>query len=441
VLPAWGRMEAVVRSGYESDMSEEKVQGLGSEDEQQALAEMEQYVAEEQKRPRLLSVEIGEWPGLGGNVGFDLGERVTVLVGRNGSGKSLLMEGLWSAMRTSLGRQGAAPKAFASRASLASGRISYRYAFEERDQEDPVDMAGLERTEPRKMRRWQEQCRNDEDFSEIWRIAQGELYVQDRPVRPFYPGLGLIWAFGQVDAKKTEFPEATRTLHHLFVNSEFVPAGIPRLGSARREILVSGTSRDGARQWLRPYSFQRDEYLVWSITSMWDQFPTQYNEFVDLVRQMGIVNKVEVHTYEGRNSDPREGAGRVYASVHFDGINFGLCSDGTQRITDIARLLVRSEATCILIEEPEIAVHPSLLERLLHIFDSYAQDRQIVISTHSPDVVDWCKPENLRLVERKEGRTIVSRLSEEKLDRVHDYLRHDGTFSDLVYRHASDDED
>src|SRR6185437_989775 len=45
-------------------------------------------------RPLLRAVEVGGWPGLGGDVRLELAERCTVLVGKNGAGKSLLLGGL-----------------------------------------------------------------------------------------------------------------------------------------------------------------------------------------------------------------------------------------------------------------------------------------------------------------------------------------------------------
>ncbi|MFS6938021.1 ATP-dependent nuclease [Neisseria animaloris] len=42
----------------------------------------------------------------------------------------------------------------------------------------------------------------------------------------------------------------------------------------------------------------------------------------------------------------------------------------------------------IVIDEPELSLHPSLQKRLSKLFVEYAKDRQIVISTHSPYFVD-----------------------------------------------------
>lgn len=43
----------------------------------------------------------------------------------------------------------------------------------------------------------------------------------------------------------------------------------------------------------------------------------------------------------------------------------------------------------IVIDEPELSVHPALQKKLLSLLAEYAKDRQIVISTHSPYFIDW----------------------------------------------------
>lgn len=43
----------------------------------------------------------------------------------------------------------------------------------------------------------------------------------------------------------------------------------------------------------------------------------------------------------------------------------------------------------VVIDEPDLSLHPSLQRKLIRLFAKYAADRQIVISTHSPYFIDW----------------------------------------------------
>ncbi|HNG00092.1 MAG TPA: AAA family ATPase, partial [Pseudomonadota bacterium] len=93
----------------------------------------------------------------------------------------------------------------------------------------------------------------------------------------------------------------------------------------------------------------------------------------------------------------------------------------------------------LLIEEPETGVHPGLLAGLLDTIDAYTVDRQVIISTHSPQVVSWAQPQELRVVTRQEGKTQVRPLSEQQVALFLKYL-HDQTLGDFVYSGALDDE-
>ena len=126
-------------------------------------------------------------------------------------------------------------------------------------------------------------------------------------------------------------------------------------------------------------------------------------------------------------------------SVLIDGVNIGLCSDGTLRGAEIVLRLLGRPGSTLLIEEPETAVHPGLLHKLLNLIDAYTLDRQLIVSTHSPIVVDWCRPEELRLVERAHNVTTVRALSPDEAIRVHRYLDDEGTLADYLYARSTDE--
>jgi predicted ATPase len=58
------------------------------------------------------------------------------------------------------------------------------------------------------------------------------------------------------------------------------------------------------------------------------------------------------------------------------------------------------------IEEPDMAVHPALLKRLVELFREYVSregyPRQIMVTTHNPQFLNWFEPEEVRVVERDE---------------------------------------
>lgn len=72
----------------------------------------------------------------------------------------------------------------------------------------------------------------------------------------------------------------------------------------------------------------------------------------------------------------------------------------------------------LLLEEPETGIHPGLLQRVLAELEAYSTERQIIVSTHSLALVDWARPDDIRLVERTDGTTSVRGLSDDERARL-----------------------
>lgn len=75
----------------------------------------------------------------------------------------------------------------------------------------------------------------------------------------------------------------------------------------------------------------------------------------------------------GRSSHSSEGIGDGVWSI------FTIC----------AALFDAPENSVIVIDEPELSIHPAVQRRLMNIILEYSKDRQIIISTHSPYFISW----------------------------------------------------
>jgi predicted ATPase len=90
-------------------------------------------------------------------------------------------------------------------------------------------------------------------------------------------------------------------------------------------------------------------------------------------------------------------------------------SRGTLRALGILLAVYqRTPPFLMTIEEPEASLHPGAVFTILDVLRHAAEDMQIVITTHSPEVLDmkWITDENIRFVSWAEGRTTVSGLAE-----------------------------
>lgn len=90
-------------------------------------------------------------------------------------------------------------------------------------------------------------------------------------------------------------------------------------------------------------------------------------------------------------------------------------SDGTLRTLGILLAVYQVSApSFIAIEEPEATIHPAALDVIIDILKDGTDRSQILITTHSPDVLDnrKIKDNELRLVTSQKGRTLIAPLAE-----------------------------
>ena len=100
-------------------------------------------------------------------------------------------------------------------------------------------------------------------------------------------------------------------------------------------------------------------------------------------------------------------------------------SDGTLRFIALAALLMQpNPPKTIIIDEPELGLHPFAINKLAGMIRAASIKTQIIISTQSVNLIDNFTPEEVITVDRSEAenQSIFSRLSSENLGRwLEDY--------------------
>lgn len=87
-------------------------------------------------------------------------------------------------------------------------------------------------------------------------------------------------------------------------------------------------------------------------------------------------------------------------------------SDGTMRFICLATALLQPCLPAgIIIDEPELGLHPYAIEILAELIKTTAQKTQIIISTQSSTLVDCFSPEDIIVVNRKNGASTFERLN------------------------------
>jgi predicted ATPase len=102
-------------------------------------------------------------------------------------------------------------------------------------------------------------------------------------------------------------------------------------------------------------------------------------------------------------------------------------SDGTLRILGILTALYQQPArTLIAIEEADIALHPNTIVRLWDELTDASAHSQILLTTHSPELLDLCRAEQLRILEKIDGDTYVGTIDKLQKEIIQEKLASPG---------------
>jgi len=100
-------------------------------------------------------------------------------------------------------------------------------------------------------------------------------------------------------------------------------------------------------------------------------------------------------------------------------------SDGTLRFICLTTLLLQPDylmPETILIDEPELGLHPFAINLLAQMLKRAAETKQVIVSTQSVELLNALSPEDVVVVERDEGASVFKRLVADDLkDWLEDY--------------------
>jgi len=96
-------------------------------------------------------------------------------------------------------------------------------------------------------------------------------------------------------------------------------------------------------------------------------------------------------------------------------------SDGSLRYICLATLLLQPEpASTIIIDEPELGLHPYAIKLLASLLHEAAGRSQLIVSTQASHLIDELSPEQVIVVNHRNGETLFERQDPEKL---HEWLK------------------
>jgi predicted ATPase len=105
--------------------------------------------------------------------------------------------------------------------------------------------------------------------------------------------------------------------------------------------------------------------------------------------------------------------GQTFVSLEEDAISTRIpawtMSDGTLRLLgQLAALFSPEQPALACYEEPENYLHPAWLPLVADVLKNASAKNQVLVSTHSPYLLNFFSPENLLIVEKKKGCTQIN---------------------------------
>lgn len=145
----------------------------------------------------------------------------------------------------------------------------------------------------------------------------------------------------------------------------------------------------------QPKHFKRIEKTIQSIAPFFDRFILQPNALNENLIQLEWREKGFPDHYHNDYS----------------------LSDGTLRFIALAVLLMQpNPPKTIIIDEPELGLHPVAINELTALIRKASKKTQIIISTQSINLVDNFEPEDILVVDRENNETVFKRLEKGSLN-------------------------
>lgn len=143
-----------------------------------------------------------------------------------------------------------------------------------------------------------------------------------------------------------------------------------------------------------PKHFKRIEMTIGSIAPFFDRFDLKPNRLNE--------QNIKLEWKE-----------KGFPDVYFDAYHL---SDGTLRFICLATLLMQPEPPkTIIIDEPELGLHPVAVNKLASLIRKVSKKSQVIVSTQSINLIDNFEPENIIVTDRKENSSTFRRLQSDEL--------------------------
>lgn len=136
-----------------------------------------------------------------------------------------------------------------------------------------------------------------------------------------------------------------------------------------------------------------------------------FNEINEIFENLSIDVKVEDISQDGRNIT-------LFTNSAGDKFDINELSSGEKQLflRTLAIKMLNPENSIILIDEPELSLHPKWQQKIVDVYRKIGENNQIIIATHSPHILGSVKKENIMLLDKDEDGKIVVKTGDKLYD-------------------------
>ena len=136
-----------------------------------------------------------------------------------------------------------------------------------------------------------------------------------------------------------------------------------------------------------------------------------FNEINEIFENLSIDVKVEDISQDGRNIT-------LFTNPSGDEFDINELSSGEKQLflRTLAIKMLNPENSIILIDEPELSLHPKWQQRIVDVYRKIGKNNQIIIATHSPHILGSVRKENIMLLDKDGEGKIVIKTGDELYD-------------------------
>lgn len=369
---------------------------------------------------------------------------VAVLVGRNGAGKSAILEGFEAISSSAIGRFSrirqnddgeSIPKILDIEILTPTDRrLEYKYelipsptSIDDSDIDDSTNDSSTE-----SQFSWNDCCRYIDGQEEVlWTTEAGVTTFnnENEPIVTILGNTNSLRRSHLSEKARLKLPTEMQWVYSVLRGVRLL-GKTPVRPTSRRSPSLIGVSSKGI--YIRSGLTNN---LARKILRLMES--GELDELESVCQRIGLGRKITVQKFvpTGEPKERIEGENEEYiSSVLLDGVNIGLLSDGTLRVLSILiEIIFPYPSATTIIEEPETQIHPGMLAKLLNEIEAYTFEENLILSTHSPQVVAWTSADKINLVYRNNEQTFVRKLGEDEIQKVVRYLSEEGDLGEWIY--------